>query len=116
MLRGIARAFVQAETTEGLDPNVATMHLRRSAVRLLFRVLRQFGVPPGDPTMDLRWPPRSSLALRALTDDEVELCRWFSLATLVATRQPAAWGNDIRGAGRGHLGRQPSEGSRLAIG
>lgn len=87
----VTLAFVHAKTSEGRIPNPATMHLRRSAVRLLFRVLRQFGVPCGDPTLDLVLPPRSGLALRALTDDEIELCQWYSLATLVATRQPAAW-------------------------
>ena len=87
----VVGAFVHAKTGEGREPNPGTMHLRRSAVRLLFRVLRQFGVPCGDPTLDLVLPPRSALAVRALTDDEIELCEWYSLATLIATRQPAAW-------------------------
>src|ERR1700730_7610274 len=34
-------------------PSVATMHLRRSALRLYFRTLRQIGVAVGDPTQDL---------------------------------------------------------------
>jgi integrase/recombinase XerC len=67
------------------------MHLRRSALRLYFRTLRQLGLFEGDPTLDLELPPRSSLAMRPLTDDEVVLCRSFSLQTLSATRQPAAW-------------------------
>jgi len=45
----------------------------------------------GDPTVDLALPPRSCLAVRPLTDDEVALCRCFSLRTLSETRQPAAW-------------------------
>src|SRR5437016_6168127 len=35
--------------------------------------------------------PRSFLAVRPLTDDEIVVCRSFSLQTLTATRQPAAW-------------------------
>src|SRR6266550_1940647 len=72
-------------------PSVATMHLRRSALRLYFRTLRQIGMAVGDPTQDLVLPARSCLAVRPLTDDEVVVCRSFSLQTLTATRQPAAW-------------------------
>jgi integrase/recombinase XerC len=72
-------------------PSVATMHLRRSALRLYFRTLRQLGLCDGDPTIDLALPPRSCLAVRPLTDDEIVVCRSFSLQTLTATRQPAAW-------------------------
>jgi integrase/recombinase XerC len=72
-------------------PSVATMHLRRSALRLYFRTLRQLGLYDGDPTLDLPLPPRSCLAVRPLTDDEIVVCRSFSLQTLTATRQPAAW-------------------------
>ena len=52
---------------------------------------RQLGVYDGDPTIDLVLPPRSFLAVRPLTDDEIVVCRSFSLQTLTATRQPAAW-------------------------
>src|SRR2546428_3600286 len=72
-------------------PSVATMHLRRSALRLYFRTLRQLGLREGDPTIDVTLPPRSCLAVRPLTDDEIVVCRSFSLQTLTATRQPAAW-------------------------
>jgi site-specific recombinase XerC len=72
-------------------PAVATMHLRRSALRLYFQTLRQLGLLDGDPTMDIALPPRSCLAVRPLTDDEIAVCRSFSLQTLTATRQPAAW-------------------------
>lgn len=72
-------------------PAVATMHLRRSALRLYFQTLRQLGVVSGDPTMDIALPPRSCLAVRPLTDDEIVVCRSYSLQTLTATRQPAAW-------------------------
>ncbi len=72
-------------------PSVATSHLRRSAVRLLFRVLRQASVVDHDPTLDVVLPARSSLAARPLTDDEIALGRSFSSKTLGETRQPAAW-------------------------
>jgi integrase len=73
------------------SPSVATSHLRRSAVRLLFRVLRQAAMVDHDPTIDLVLPPRSSLPVRPLTDDEIALGRSFALKTLGETRQPAAW-------------------------
>jgi hypothetical protein len=73
------------------SPSTATMHLRRSALRLLFRTARQLCLADSDPTLDLRLPPRSSLRQRPLTDDEIALCRSFALSTLTETRQPAAW-------------------------
>jgi site-specific recombinase XerC len=72
-------------------PATATMHLRRSALRLYFQTLRQLGLFEGDPTIDLVLPPRSCLGVRPLTDDEIVVCRSYSLQTLTATRQPAAW-------------------------
>lgn len=77
--------------SERRRPSPATMHLRRSALRLHFRILRQIGAFVGDPTLDLVLPPRSCMAVRPLTDDEIALCRGYSLHTLTETRQPAAW-------------------------
>ena len=85
-----AAAFVHAPTAEG-EPAPATMHLRRSALRLLFRSAREVGLANSDPTLDLVLPPRSSLRTRPLTDDEIALCRAASLHTLMSTRLPAAW-------------------------
>ena len=87
------RGFVLAPMSshQAAVPSVATSHLRRSAVRLLFRVLRQAGVVDHDPTLDVLLPARSSLAARPLTDDEIALGRSFSVKTLSETRQPAAW-------------------------
>jgi integrase len=73
------------------DPAAATMHLRRSAVRLLFRLARESGLDIGDPTLDIRLPRRSRRPLRPLTDAEIDLCRDASLHTLHETRLPAAW-------------------------
>ncbi len=72
-------------------PSPATMHLRRSALRLYFRTARQLGLCSGDPTLDLALPARSSLHMRPLTHDEVALCRSFSVSSLTETRRPAAW-------------------------
>jgi site-specific recombinase XerC len=87
-------AFVLApvNTIDGLrEPSVATAHLRRSGVRLLFRVLRTMGRVEGDPTLDLVLPARSSLPARPLSDDEIVVCRSFASRTVTETRQPAAW-------------------------
>jgi site-specific recombinase XerC len=89
----LIEGFVHAPTS-GEQPSprsVASMHFRRSAIRLLFRLARRLGLVEGDPTLDLRLPLRSSLRRRPLTDDEVLICRSFALATLTETRQPAAW-------------------------
>lgn len=72
-------------------PSVATMHLRRSALRLFFRTARDLRLHNGDPTMDLRLPPRSSLPVRALTDEEIVLGRSSSLHSMTATNRSAAW-------------------------
>lgn len=45
-------------------PAIATMHLRRATLRLLFRTARDLGVHDGDPTLDIALPPRSSLKVR----------------------------------------------------
>lgn len=85
-----ALAFVASPHAEG-EPAIATKHLRRCAIRLLFRIARELGLAEGDPTLDLRLPPRSSLQLRPLTDDEIAVGRSFSLETLSSTRPSAAW-------------------------
>jgi hypothetical protein len=84
--------FVQASAARpSRPPSVATTHLRRSTLRLAFRVGRELGLVDGDPTLDLKLPPRSSLVARPLADDEVALCRSSSLSSLTETRRPAAW-------------------------
>lgn len=87
----IVEAFVRSLSARGSVPAVATMHVRRSAVRLLFAEGRSLGLVDHDPSMDLLLPPRSSLGTRPLTDDEVALCRTYSANTMFETRQPAAW-------------------------
>jgi integrase len=87
----VARAFVMAPSADGTTPSVSLMHLRRSALRLLFRSLRESGVAVGDPTLDLVLSPRSPLATRPLADDEVVLCRGHALWSLSDQRRAAAW-------------------------
>lgn len=88
---GVARAFVTASTGTGQAPSISTMHWRRTALRLLFRAARRHGLVAGDPTLDLDLPPRSSLATRPLTDDEVTLCRSVAQWSLAGSRRAAVW-------------------------
>ena len=87
----IARSFVDAPTRHGRRPTNSTMHARRSALRLLFRVARQEGLVFGDPTLDLELPARSGLTARPLTDDEIALCRSVAVWDLAGSRRAAAW-------------------------
>jgi integrase len=101
----VVESFVRARSSDGSIPAVATMHLRRAAVRLLFFEGRKMGVVNHDPTLDLVLPPRSSLPTRPLTDDEIGLCRSHSLSTMAETRQPAAWALAEATARSGDLAR-----------
>ena len=89
----MCRAFVLAPSDgrKASPPSVATSHLRRSAVRLLFRVLREHRLVEHDPTLDVRVAGAFVAAARPLTDDEIALGRSFSAETLGETRRPAAW-------------------------
>lgn len=86
----VLRQFVCAKSN-GREPSIATMHLRRSVLRLLFRVAHEAYGFDADPTRHIRLAPRTSLTARPLTNEEVALGRSYSLHTLAATRQPAAW-------------------------
>ena len=83
---GDARAFITAQTRHGREPELATRHARRTALRTLYRTARRLGLAGGDPTLDIDLPPRGCLAARPLTDDEVTLCR----ASTRAIRGPGA--------------------------
>jgi site-specific recombinase XerD len=88
---GLARAFVDALGVDGAEPSLAMRHLRRSAIRLIFRVARRLGLATQDPTLDLYLPPRSQSTARPLTDEEAALCRTAALHSLTSTRLAAAW-------------------------
>jgi integrase len=76
---------------DGAVPSVATMRLRRSAVRLLFRTARDLGLFAGDPTLDVVLPSRTNRAARPLSDDEVRDCRRASLYDLTSARLSVPW-------------------------
>ncbi len=103
--RDVAEGFVRARSKKGTPPAVGTMHFRRSAVRLEFLEGRRLGLVDHDPTLDIVLPPRSSLRARPLTDDEVTLCRSYSIHTLVETRAAAAWAVAEATAKSGELAR-----------
>lgn len=67
--------FMEASTVKGVAPELTTRHARRTALRMFFRTLRDLGHNVGDPTLDLKLPPRTGTAARPLTDVEITLCR-----------------------------------------
>lgn len=81
-----ARAFITALTRDGREPELATQHARRTALRTLYRTARRLDLATGDPTLDVVLPPRGCRAARPLSDDEVTLCR----ASTRVTRGPGA--------------------------
>lgn len=70
------REFVFAHGRDGRPPELATQHSRRTILRMYFRTLRDLGLASGDPTIDLRLAPRTTVASRPLSDDEVIACRY----------------------------------------
>lgn len=89
--RRLAEHFIAAPTTRGASPSPSVRHLRRCAVRLLFRVARELSLVEVGPTLDLALPARVPPAPRPLTNDEVQRCRAASVYDFDATRLPAAW-------------------------
>jgi integrase len=85
-------AFVRSSNaSDGTSPSVATMRLRRSALRLMFRAARDSGLVDGDPTLDLVLPSRTNEAARPLTDLEVQRCQRAALEDLASTRLVVPW-------------------------
>lgn len=86
------RTFIDAPTRTGVAPTDATRYFRRVTLRALFRTARNSGYPVGDPTLDIRLPPRSPRSTRPLESDEILLAR---TATFVSRnhnhRRAAAW-------------------------
>jgi integrase/recombinase XerC len=83
--------FIRAPSASGVTPSVATMRLRRSTLRLLFRTARELGILEGDPTIDVKLASRTNEAARPLTDAEVGLCRSAALEDLTSTRLSVPW-------------------------
>jgi integrase len=101
--RAVVSEFVTAPTSERVAPSVTVMHMRRGAVRLLFRVAREIGLVDSDPTLDLVLPVRPDTAARPLLDSEVEVCRAVSMHRLDETRLPASWALAEGGVRTGEL-------------
>lgn len=82
------------------QPSIATMHLRRAALRAMFASLRALLIRNDDPTLDLRLPPRVEDGTRPVTCDERDLLRLASVTrgwgeslkpTAVALTEGGAW-------------------------
>ncbi|MEX0985751.1 MAG: site-specific integrase [Actinomycetota bacterium] len=86
-----ALAFVRSLTRTKTEPSLATMHLRRTALRIFFREARAIGVISTDPTTSITLPPRSYRDLRPLTDGEIEQCRSFAEYMEGRTHYAIAW-------------------------
>ena len=86
-----ASAFVRSLTRSGSEPSLATMHFRRSALRIFFRETKALGVLPMDLAGGITLPPRSYRDLRPLTDEEVGRGRSFAEGALGDPRYAIAW-------------------------
>lgn len=75
--------FLWARTRRSEHPSIATVHLRRSTLRALYRTIS--GVRPDtvDPTRKIVLPPKHRAATRPLRDEEISLLR---IAALGRTR------------------------------
>lgn len=85
-----ASGFVRSLTRSGSEPSLATMHFRRSALRIFFRETKALGVLPTDLASDIALPPRSYPDLRPLTDEEVGRGRSFAEGALGEPRYAIA--------------------------
>jgi integrase len=83
--------FVHALRSDGSEPSLADRHRRRASVRLLYAVGRRLGLISIDPGRDIELPPRSSLRVRPLADEEVELGRAWAVNSVSNLRRPMAW-------------------------
>jgi hypothetical protein len=85
----VCEGFITARTGTAQPAAISTQHLRRTALRAGFSTLRHIGLTTLDPTRGIVLPPRSQLATRATTDDEIALLEMHSLASRTS-RQPLA--------------------------
>jgi integrase len=88
----IVEAFLVSLTARRqTQPSVATMRLRRWAVRLFFHVAQDLGLASVDPTARVSVESEQGPAPRPLTHTEVAACRSASLRDLTSTRLSTAW-------------------------
>lgn len=72
----LVESFTTSPTSQTKTrPSIATMRLRRWAIRLLFSTGRQLNLVVADPTADVELPGRQLTAVRPLTDSEIDACR-----------------------------------------
>lgn len=100
----MAAAFVTSRTTSSGRPSTATMHNRRTSVRLLFGTARRLGLSNTDPTLDVALPPRAVGSFRPLTDDEIALCRDTASWWMPSQRFSAVWAMAEAGGRGAELG------------
>jgi site-specific recombinase XerD len=72
---GHCDAFVAAPTRRRTPPAAQTMDLRRTAIRALYREVRELDPSIEDPTRHLELPSRTRRGTRPLTDHEIERVR-----------------------------------------
>lgn len=109
----VVHRWVYARCANGDPPAPATVRTRVSALRLLFREWRQFGLFEGDPTLDFELPSRPGPGTRPLSDEEVERAEWASLTTVLATREPSIWALAEAGGSTTEIGQVAAADLRL---
>lgn len=87
----VARFVRAPPEAPAVHVSVATMHTRRAALRLAFRIARERGLLDHDPTLDLNLARRKGTRCRPLDWGEIERCRSASVHSIGETRLPAAW-------------------------
>lgn len=81
--------FIWAPTKRNAAPSMHTVHLRRTAVRGLFRALRQLEPDFVDPTTHLDLPSKGDPRARPLTDDELMSLRVAALGRVRSSNRAA---------------------------
>jgi integrase/recombinase XerC len=81
--------FIWAPTKRNSAPSLHTIHLRRTAVRGLFRTLRQLELDFVDPTAHLDLPSKGDPRARPLTDDELTSLRIAALGRVRSSNRAA---------------------------
>lgn len=99
-----AEAFIRSLTRSGANPSLATMHLRRSAVRIFFKEAKYLGFVKADPSADVVLPKRAYRDSRPLADKEIDRCRSFASGMVGEPAFALAWALAEAGARVPELG------------
>jgi site-specific recombinase XerD len=84
-------SFVRSRRADGGRPSLSLMHNRRTVCRHLFRTAMALGITSSDPTIAIDLPLRGTNQLRALTSDEVTVCRSVAMFHQADLPHPLAW-------------------------